>query len=174
MSYHNSRAVFWRNFSVFLFGAVLSCLIIRHDPPDTLFSSGIFTTRPEIVFDTWPIKALFLLFLCAFLPFGPVLIPLLVGVEGMLLGAVGFLAFSSCGIHGLVSLMILLASRLLLVIPFLLLLSTWGVGKSLSFGTRFSSLPVLVAVLVVLTVSTVWESNFGPVLSNYYYLQFGV
>ncbi len=121
-------------------------------------------------------KFLLCVFLLAFSPAGPLLLPPLFGMEGMLLGACAGAVFAAQGANGLGVLGCRLLFRLLLVVPYGFLLGDWALRHGLRFPSgegRYAG-GVLAVTAVLLLGATVLECTLSHLLGAAYYLRFGV
>ena len=121
-------------------------------------------------------KFLLLLFLLAFTRWGALLIPVVLGVEGTLLGMLCSGVFSQCGKRELLALALLLLPRLLLVVPYGFLLGGWSWRQSLEFdagGQRDVGGVLLITILVVL-LAALLECTLSRFGCAAYSLKFGV
>ena len=118
-------------------------------------------------------RLLALLWLLAHMPVGAMLVPPLMGLEGVLYGG----AFAFVTVHlGMLGAGLLAAGwlfRLLLVLPYGFLLGAWSVGRSLRGVSAGSGGVLLVTAAVVLTASLL-ECTVATRLAAFYYLKFGV
>ena len=121
-------------------------------------------------------KFLLCVFLLAFSPAGPLLLPPLFGMEGLLLGACAGAVFAAQGAAGLGALGCRMLFRLLLVVPYGFLLGDWALRHGLRFPSgegRYAG-GVLAVTAALLLGATVLECTLSHLLGAAYYLRFGV
>ena len=121
-------------------------------------------------------KLLLLLFLLAFTRWGAMLIPVVLGMEGALLGMTFGGVFALSGKSGLLLLSLLQLPRLLLVVPYGFLLGSWAWRQSLEFGmeTRRDVGGVLLITVLAVLLAAALECTLSRFGCAAYSLKFGV
>lgn len=162
------------NFFLFLTGATLGAV---------LTTAG----AEALGADAWPLaqqnpfgqilladgRLLVLLWLLANMPVGAMLVPPLMGLEGVLYGGAFAFVTAHLGALGAGLLAVKWMFRLLLVLPYGFLLGAWSVGRSLR-RTSAEGGRVLLATAAVLLVAALLEYEVAGRLAAAYYLKFGV
>ena len=177
------------NLLMFLTGACIGCMVVRlggiggelfPEPLQFGFADVClagFHRFPGVLLAN--VKFLLLLYLLAFMRCGAMLVPPVFAAEGLLLGCTVAAVTGAMGYLGTALLSILLAFRLVLVLPYGFLLGAWSVEHSLSYvnppvsdhRTRAS---VLLVTLLVLLMASLLECTAAQWLGGVYFLRFGV
>ena len=168
------------NFLLFLTGTILGCLIAAVCPSRFSLGSCYLAvsadsfSRYALAFSASG-KFLLLLLLLSNMRSGPLLIPPLFGLEGLLLGNLFSTAYFSLGVQGIIALGILICFRLVLILPYGFLLGAWSVSRSLEPPESDHVLSVILLTLLLLAAATLLEGSLAWHLSQiYYYFVVGV
>ena len=172
-----SSSVAWANlcnFAMFLTGAVLGCFLSAVYPAGFSLGSCYVSasadpiSRYVLAFSASG-KFLLLLLLLSNLRSGPLLIPPLFGLEGLLLGNMFSAAYLVLGLRGIVSLGILTSFRLILILPYGFLLGAWSVSKSLEPSESDHALAIILLTFLLLSFAAILECSIAWHLSQLYY-----
>ncbi len=167
------------NFLLFLSGALFACIVVKLGGTGAFLASGFSASSSDVFFQALLSfsRFLLLLYLLAYLRCGVLLIPLVFGLEGLLMGGTAAAVAAASGWQGTVLLAIMLMFRLILILPYSFLLGTWAIGQSLRYSELErdeTRIPVLLVTLLVLLLAAALECTAARRFSSIYLLTFGV